>query len=117
MYLRVSSRPSTFNMATSKYKKGGNNMTLEEMQEELIKLQEEQKTLKANNESLTKELENKTKREKDLEELNQKLFLRVTTKVEDPKKETVIPSYIDEDIYKLLDKKDLEILQELEEEE
>ena len=63
------------------------------------------------------ELANKTKREKELEEHNQKLFLRVTSKVDatDKTKEEdedveIMKKHIGEDVYKNLNKKDIENL-------
>lgn len=93
-------------------------MTLEELQAELLKTQEQLATLSTENEAMKTTIEDKTKREKELEEHNQKLFLRVTTKQE-PKEtvETVVPSCIDEDTYKLLNKRELEELNNLLEEE
>lgn len=94
-------------------------MTLEELQAELLKQQDEQKRLNAENESMKKQLEEKTKREKELEEHNQKLWLKVTSKVENESKDEKeeIPSFLDEKTYKLLDKNDQKLLREILEEE
>lgn len=93
-------------------------MTLEEMQKAILDLQEKEKITSEENKNLKTQLEEKGKREKELEEINQKMFLRLTSQVEnkDDKKEE-IPSFISEDIYKLLDKNDKRLLKEIENEE
>ena len=90
-------------------------MTLEEMQEQIIKMQEDMQILKSENETLKSENENALKRQRELEEHNQKLFLRVTNKVEEKEEneEIEIPLFLDKETYKLLDKFDIETLNNL----
>ena len=88
-------------------------MTLEEMQEQIIKMQEEMQTLKSENEMLKSENEKAITRQRELEEHNQKLFLRVTNKIDIEEKEEEedgIPLFLDKETYKLLDKFDKEFL-------
>lgn len=93
-------------------------MTLEEMQEQMLNLQEQFNTIKAENETLKTTLTEKEQREKELMEHNQKLFLRVTSKKEEETEEKdEIPFCIDEDTYKLLSDRELKELNELIEEE
>lgn len=92
-------------------------MTLEEMQEQMLNLQEQFNTMKAENETLKNTLTEKEQREKELIEHNQKLFLRVTSKKEEETEEKVdIPFCIDEDTYKLLSDREKKELKELIEE-
>lgn len=93
-------------------------MTLEEMQEQMLNLQEQFNTIKAENETLKNTLTEKEQREKELMEHNQKLFLRVTSKKEDETEEKDdIPFCIDEDTYNLLSDREIKELNELIEEE
>ena len=93
-------------------------MTLEEMQEQMLNLQEQFNTIKAENETLKNTLTEKEQREKELIEHNQKLFLRVTSKKEEETEEKDdIPFCIDEDTYKLLSDRELKELNDLLEEE
>lgn len=93
-------------------------MTLEEMQEQMLNLQEQFNTIKAENETLKNSLAEKEQREKELMEHNQKLFLRVTSKKEEETEEKDdIPFCIDEDTYKLLSDKEIKELNDLLEEE
>lgn len=87
-------------------------MTLEEMQEQIIKMQEDMQTLKSENETLKSENEKAITRQKELEEHNQKLFLRVTNKIDikEEQEEEEIPNFLDKETYKLLDKFDKEFL-------
>ena len=66
------------------------------------------------------DLNNKTKREKELMEHNQKLFLRVTSKKEEETEETEeteeIPFCIDKDTYDKLSDREIKELKELIEE-
>jgi hypothetical protein len=64
------------------------------------------------------ELSDKTKRETELLEANQKLFLKVTTKVDETQKEdetieNEFKEYVGEKVYNLLNKKDKEKLNEI----
>lgn len=64
------------------------------------------------------ELAAKTSRELVLQEENQKLFILANSKQAESKKEVdKIPSFIDEDTYKLLDNNDKKLIKELNEEE
>lgn len=70
--------------------------------------------------SLEQELEEKKLREKQLEEHNQRLFLKITSNVEDDEiekqeenEENEIKEYIGENVYKILNKKDLNKLYEI----
>lgn len=93
-------------------------MTLEEMQEQMLNLQEQFDTIKAENETLKNSLTEKEQREKELMEHNQKLFLRVTSKKEDETEETEeIPFCIDKDTYNLLSDREIKELNELIEED
>lgn len=90
-------------------------LTPEEMQEAIIKLQEMQKQAEEENKVLKTQLEEKIKREKDLEEHNQKLFLKITGTIEDPEKEKEndLVGFVGEDLYKLLNKKEIELAQKI----
>lgn len=94
-------------------------MTLEEMQEQMLNLQEQFNTIKAENETLKTTLSEKEQREKELMEHNQKLFLRVTSKKEEETEEKEeIPFCIDEDTYnKLSDRQRKELLELIEEDD
>jgi len=93
-------------------------MTLEELQEQIIKMQEELQTYKTENETLKNKLSEKEEREKELMEHNQKLFLRVTSKKEEETEEKEeIPFCIDKEIYDLLSDREKKELNELIEEE
>ena len=93
-------------------------MTLEEMQEQMLQMQEQLATLKSENENLQNSLAEKEQREKELMEHNQKLFLRVTSKKEEETEEKDdIPFCIDENTYKLLSDREIKELNDLLEEE
>ena len=93
-------------------------MTLEEMQEQMLQMQEQLATLKSENENLQNSLAEKEQREKELMEHNQKLFLRVTSKKEEELEETEeIPFCIDKDTYEKLSDREIKELKELIEEE
>ena len=84
--------------------------TQEEINSWIIETQE-----KYNN--METELEQKTKREKELMEHNQKLFLRITHQKEDKKKvDENFESKLLGEYAKVLDENELEMLRELEEE-
>lgn len=65
------------------------------------------------------DLENKTKREQELIDYNNKLFAKVTTKKDDKEEETEedIPFCIDKDTYDKLSDREIKELKELIEEE
>ena len=103
-------------------------MTLEELQNKVLELSEENRKLKEDKTSLETKLNEKTKdydtlksttdkRVQELQEHNQKLFLRITHQKEDKKKVNEdFQSKLLGDYAKMLDENDLEILRELEEE-
>ena len=61
--------------------------TLEQLQEEVIKLREENKTLAEGVEGFKKEIETRDSRITELQEHNQKLFLKITSPEEKPEEE------------------------------
>lgn len=87
-------------------------MTLEELQAEFLKQKEQLQQLTEDNKKNKLIIEEKTKREKELEEHNQKLFLRVTTPVatkEDIKEDNKdIIDFVGEKLYKELTDKDID---------
>ena len=103
-------------------------MTLEELQNKVLELSEENRKLKEDKTSLETKLNEKTKeydtlktstdkRVQELQEHNQKLFLRITHQKEDKKKVNEdFQSKLLGDYAKMLDENELEILRELEEE-
>lgn len=103
-------------------------MTLEELQNKVLELSEENRKLKEDNTSLETKLNEKTKdydtlktttdkRVQELQEHNQKLFLRITHQKEDKKKvDENFESKLLGEYAKVLDENELEILRELEEE-
>lgn len=62
-------------------------MTVEELQEQLLKEQEEKKALQLEKENFNKKLEELNKQLDETKAFNQKLYLRIT---EDAKKEEII---------------------------
>jgi uncharacterized membrane protein YcgQ (UPF0703/DUF1980 family) len=91
----------------------GDKMTLEELQAKVLEMEETQKTIQSENETLKKQVEDKIKREKELEEHNQRLWLKITSKVEDKPTETEdkeVKEYIGEKVYNELSDKDKEKL-------
>ena len=90
-------------------------MTFEELQEQFLQLQENFKTLQEDNKQLKDHAEQKENRVKELEEYNQKLFLRATAtqKQETPKEE--FKSKLLGEYANLLNEEELELLKELEE--
>ena len=103
-------------------------MTLEELQNKVLELSEENRKLKEDKTSLETKLNEKTKdydtlktstdkRVQELQEHNQKLFLRITHQKEYNKKFTDdFQSKLLGDYAKMLDENELEILRDLEEE-
>lgn len=103
-------------------------MTLEELQNKVLELSEENRKLKEDKTSLETKLNEKTKdydtlktttdkRVQELQEHNQKLFLRITHQKEDKKKvDENFESKLLGEYAKVLDENELEILRELEEE-
>lgn len=102
-------------------------MTLEELQNKVLELSEENRKLKEDKTSLETKLNEKTKeydtlkstsdkRVQELQEHNQKLFLRITHQKEDKKKVNEdFQSKLLGDYAKMLDENELEILRDLEE--
>lgn len=87
--------------------------TIEEINAWIVETQE-------NYDRIEKELEQKTNREKELMEHNQKLFLKITSKKdegEEMKEDEEIPFCIDKETFEKLDKKDIQELKALIEEE
>lgn len=92
-------------------------MTLEELREENIKLKENNELLSQDNEQLKNSLEESQNRIKELEGYNQKLFMRVTSKVDEvEEEETYEPKLISKEQYDLLSEQEKEELKELESE-
>ena len=91
-------------------------MNVEELQEELLSLKENFSILMEDNKSLKQQLEDKDNRVKELEQYNQKLFLRASatqnqqTEEKEEFKSKLLGDYID-----LLNEDEIEILKELEE--
>ena len=90
-------------------------LTLEQLQEQLLTLQNELQTVKADKENLNTELKKKEEREKELLEHNQKLFLRVTSKQEEKEEETnkdneELKEFVGEKLYSNLSQKDIDKL-------
>lgn len=94
-------------------------MTLEEMQQLILDNKTKMEELETKNSALETEISEKNKREKELMEHNQKLFLSVTSNkpLENDNENIEIPFCIDEEMYKQLNKKDIDILNDLIEEE
>lgn len=91
-------------------------MNVEELQEELLSLKENLSVLMEDNKVLKQQLEDKGNRVKELEQYNQKLFLRASatqnqqTEEKEEFKSKLLGDYID-----LLNEDEIEILKELEE--
>lgn len=91
-------------------------MNVEELQEELLKLKENNVLLKKDLESSKNLVIEKEERIKSLEEHNQKLFLRATaTKENRIEKEENYNSSLLGDYYNLLDEEEKEFIMEIEE--
>ncbi|MGM9544662.1 MAG: hypothetical protein ACI3T9_06725 [Romboutsia timonensis] len=93
-------------------------MTTEEMQNKIIELSKTIEQLSNNTENLQKEVELKNQRISSLEEHNQKLFLRVTTEVDnknDEKDDEYNGTLIDKKTYDILSDECKEELIKLEE--
>lgn len=91
-------------------------MTIEELQEELLNLKENLSILKEDNKTLKQQVEDKDNRVKELEQYNQKLFLRASatqsqqTQEKEEFKSKLLGEYIN-----LLNDDEIELLKELEE--
>ncbi len=80
-------------------------------------MQEEMNSYKNDNEKLKQQIEEKTKRENELMEYNNKLFMRITSEQQKEDKEEEIPNVIDKDTYNILSDNEKQILNEILEEE
>lgn len=65
-------------------------MTIEELQEQLLEIKEQVKTIEQERDTYKQETETHVKRISELQEHNQKLFLRLTTDPELEEQEEVI---------------------------
>lgn len=94
-------------------------MTIEELQAELLKMQEEVKENKALIDTLSTSITEKDKEIADIREHNQKLYIKAMTSSKEEKEEVkeVTPFCIDEATYNLLSEDEKNELKELMEEE
>ena len=90
------------------------NATQEEKNQWIIDTQAEYKRLEDEKTIIDKKVSDTDKRVSELESANQKLFLKVTSKVEDVKKNEVIPSFISKELYETLSDKEKEMAQIIE---
>lgn len=90
-------------------------MNIEELQEELLQVKEQLKVLTQENENYINQVNDKDNRIKELEEYNQKLFLRATSSIKEEKPKEDFKSKLLGDYANLLDDEELELLKELEE--
>ena len=90
-------------------------MNVEELQEKVLQLEEQLKSLTLDNESYLNQMNDKDNRIKELEEYNQKLFLRATSSIKEEKPKEDFKSKLLGDYANLLDDEELELLKELEE--
>lgn len=91
-------------------------MNVEEIQEELLSLKENFSILMEDNKSLKQQLEDKDNRVKELEQYNQKLFLRASaTQNQQTEEKEEFKSKLLGDYINLLNEDEIEILKELEE--
>lgn len=90
-------------------------MNIEELQEEVLQLKEQLKSLTQDNENYLNQMNDKDNRIKELEEYNQKLFLRATSSIKEEKPKEEFKSKLLGDYANLLDDEELELLKDLEE--
>ena len=90
-------------------------MNVEELQEKVLQLEEQIKSLTHDNENYLNQMNDKDNRIKELEEYNQKLFLRATSSIKEEKPKEEFKSKLLGDYAQLLDDEELELLKELEE--
>jgi len=90
-------------------------MNVEELQEKVLQLEEQLKSLTQDNENYLNQMNDKDNRIKELEEYNQKLFLRATSSIKEEKPKEDFKSKLLGDYANLLDDEELELLKELEE--
>ena len=92
-------------------------MNVEELQEELLSLKENFSILMEDNKALKQQVEDKDNRVKELEQYNQKLFLRASATQKGPEQEKEeFKSKLLGDYINLLNEDEIELLKELEEE-
>lgn len=91
-------------------------MTIEELQSQLLELKEQHKAIIEENNTLKTTVEQSTKRISDLQEHNQKLFLKVTNPQIEKEKEEKFESKLLGDYVEHLTPEQIEILKELESE-
>lgn len=89
-------------------------MTLEQAQEEILKLKEKVSTLTKDNDNYKKQIDEDKVKITDLQTYNQKLFLRVTSQPQQKKETEEFESKLLGDYAKLLDDDQLEYLKEIE---
>ena len=90
-------------------------MNVEELQEELLSLKENLSILMEDNKSLKQQVEDRENRVKELEQYNQKLFLRASATQNQQTLEEEFKSKLLGDYINLLNEDEIEILKELEE--
>ena len=90
-------------------------MNVEELQEKVLQLEEQLKSLTQDNENYLNQMNDKDNRIKELEEYNQKLFLRATSSIKEEKPKEEFKSKLLGDYASLLDDEELELLKDLEE--
>lgn len=91
-------------------------MNIEELQEELLSLKENLSTLMEDNKVLKQQVEDKDNRVKELEQYNQKLFLRASATQKEPNQEKEeFKSKLLGEYVSLLSDDEIETLKELEE--
>ena len=89
-------------------------MTLEEMQEQLLQMQEQLQNITNDKTNLEEQVNKLNEDKTELQKLNQKLFLRVTSEQkEDEEEKEEIPFFLDEETFNMLSKKDKELLNEI----
>ena len=91
-------------------------MNVEELQEELLNLKESLSVLMEDNKTLKQQVEDRENRVKELEQYNQKLFLRASaTQNQQTQEKEEFKSKLLGDYIELLNEDEIEILKELEE--
>lgn len=91
-------------------------MNVEELQEELLNLKENLSILMEDNKALKQQVEDRENRVKELEQYNQKLFLRASATQNQQTLEEEFKSKLLGDYINLLNEDEIELLKELEEE-
>lgn len=92
-------------------------MTLEELQAEFLKQQEQLKQLTEDNNNYKNIIEEKTNREKELEEYNQQLFLKVANPIQREEKQNEkldqIKDFIGATLYAQLSDKEIDVIKNI----